>query len=139
MANTPQTVTSRNKEAILEAVQAASSVVFRDTFAASALTGYLASTATDFEPTEVASSIARDCYILADAMMEAREGKTATADPFSKAVALTPDQQVEVLMALSARTEVLEAILADDVDPYMESFYQYKLDITRQVLELVKK
>ncbi|AAQ54972.1 hypothetical protein Bcep22_gp39 [Burkholderia phage Bcep22] len=45
----------------------------RDYFAAKALVGYLASVASDFEPAEHASSIAEDCYALADAMLRARE------------------------------------------------------------------
>ena len=45
----------------------------RDEFAAKAMQGYLASCATDFEPAEFASTIAKDAYVLADAMLEARQ------------------------------------------------------------------
>lgn len=45
----------------------------RDQFAMAALTGYLASFEPMGEPSEYASSIAKDCYQLADAMMEARK------------------------------------------------------------------
>lgn len=46
----------------------------RDYFAGKALCGYLASVNQDFEPAEYATTIARDCYILADAMLMARKG-----------------------------------------------------------------
>ena len=46
----------------------------RDYFAAKALQGYLASMAENVEPVEVASTIAEDCYKLADAMLDARQG-----------------------------------------------------------------
>jgi hypothetical protein len=44
----------------------------RDDFAKSALIGYLSSWAPHEEPCEFSSSIAEDCFKLADAMMEAR-------------------------------------------------------------------
>lgn len=49
----------------------------RDEFAKAALQGYLASAAPDLEPIEFASTIAADCYALADAMIAAR-GKGGT-------------------------------------------------------------
>jgi hypothetical protein len=45
----------------------------RDEFAQAALTGYLASFEPTGEPTEFSQSIARDCYVMADAMLEARK------------------------------------------------------------------
>ncbi|MQY50846.1 hypothetical protein GHK24_03500 [Rhodocyclus tenuis] len=48
-------------------------MTLRDYFAGKALQGYLASLAPDFEPGEFASAIARECYALAEAMIEARE------------------------------------------------------------------
>lgn len=45
---------------------------------------------------------------------------------------LTADQQFEVYTALSARIEHLQAVLADDVDPYTEWYIQHKLELTRQ-------
>ncbi|ARL91583.1 hypothetical protein [Burkholderia pseudomallei] len=47
-------------------------MTLRDYFAARALVGYLASLAPTTEPAEYASSIAEDCYALADAMLKAR-------------------------------------------------------------------
>lgn len=44
----------------------------RDWFAGKALEGYLASCGPHVEPVEVASTIAEDCYKLADAMLAAR-------------------------------------------------------------------
>lgn len=44
----------------------------RDYFAGQALQGWLASMAPDSEPDEYASSIAKQCFTLADAMLEAR-------------------------------------------------------------------
>lgn len=49
-----------------------SGMSLRDYFAAKALQGYLASCASDFEPVEFATAIARDAYFLADAMLAAR-------------------------------------------------------------------
>ena len=45
----------------------------RDYFAGKALQGWMASMLHDYEPTEFSGSIARDCYVMADAMMEARK------------------------------------------------------------------
>lgn len=59
----------RNQEREL----AAARETLRDQFAMAALTGYLASFEPMDEPSEYASSIAIDCYRLADAMMEARK------------------------------------------------------------------
>lgn len=58
---------------VLEKELAASRETQRDRFAMAALTGYLASFEPSEEPSEYASSIAIDCYRLADAMMEARK------------------------------------------------------------------
>jgi len=44
----------------------------RDYFAAKAMQGYLASYPLESEPVKFATAIARDCYLLADAMLEAR-------------------------------------------------------------------
>jgi hypothetical protein len=57
----------------LERELAAARETLRDRFAMAALTGYLASWAPHEEPCEFSSSIAEDCYRLADAMMEARK------------------------------------------------------------------
>ena len=48
-------------------------MTLRDYFAAKAMQGYLASCATDFEPAEFASTIAKDAYVLADSMLKARQ------------------------------------------------------------------
>lgn len=45
----------------------------RDCFAQAALTGYLSSFEPMEDPSEYSSSIAIDCYRLADAMLEARK------------------------------------------------------------------
>ena len=45
----------------------------RDEFAKAALTGYLASYEPLDDPIEYSKSIAGDCYVLADAMLEARK------------------------------------------------------------------
>lgn len=45
----------------------------RDYFAAAALTGYMSSMPNNVEPTEFKSSIARDVYEIADAMLAERE------------------------------------------------------------------
>jgi hypothetical protein len=47
-------------------------MTLRDHFAGQALQGYLASFPGHCEPAEVASTIAEDCYKLADAMLAAR-------------------------------------------------------------------
>lgn len=52
---------------------AASRETLRDRFAMAALTGYLASFEPMDEPSEYATSIAIDCYRLADACLEARK------------------------------------------------------------------
>lgn len=57
----------------LERELAASRETLRDRFAMAALTGYLASFEPTEEPSEYATSIALDCYRLADVMMEVRE------------------------------------------------------------------
>lgn len=57
----------------LEKELAASRQTLRDQFAMAALTGHLASFGAMDDPSEYASSIAIDCYHLADAMMEARK------------------------------------------------------------------
>jgi len=48
-------------------------MTLRDYFASKALDGYLSSMSGDVEPAEFASRIAADCYVLADAMLKARE------------------------------------------------------------------
>jgi len=58
---------------VLEKELAASRETLRDRFAMAALTGYLASFEPTEEPSEYASSIAIDCFRLADVMMEVRE------------------------------------------------------------------
>lgn len=57
----------------LEKELAAARQTLRDQFALAALTGCLASFGEMDDPSEYASSIAIDCYRLADAMMEARK------------------------------------------------------------------
>lgn len=57
--------------ALAEALAGALSL--RDQLAMAALQGYLASASADFEPAEYASRIASDAYLLADAMLKARE------------------------------------------------------------------
>lgn len=56
----------------LEKELASSRLTLRDQFAMAALTGHLASFGEMEDVYEYASSIAIDCYRLADAMMEAR-------------------------------------------------------------------
>lgn len=77
MSNTLFPVTPCNKKvtSVAADVGIAHEAPLRDQFATAALTGYLASTGDDFEPADVASSIARECYLLADCMLEARAGK----------------------------------------------------------------
>lgn len=57
----------------LERELAAAREILRDRFAMAALTGYLASFEPMEEPSEYATSIALDCYRLADVMMEVRQ------------------------------------------------------------------
>lgn len=57
----------------LEKELAAARKTLRDQFAMAALTGCLASFGEMDDPSEYASSIAMDAYLLADAMMEVRE------------------------------------------------------------------
>ncbi len=47
-------------------------ISIRDYFAAKALQGYLASMSADFEPVEFSSTIAKNAYFIADAMIAAR-------------------------------------------------------------------
>ena len=50
-----------------------SRTILRDEFAKAALTGFLTSFEPGEDPVDYARSIAIDCYIIADAMLEARE------------------------------------------------------------------
>lgn len=48
-------------------------MMIRDYFAAKALSAYSINLSDEYEPVEYASAIARDCYIMADAMLKERE------------------------------------------------------------------
>lgn len=78
VAHLPESdVAERDRVYMAARAQAVGGMTLRDYFAAKAMQGQLASFPSDAEPAEFTARIAVDAYLIADAMLKAREGGAA--------------------------------------------------------------